>query len=106
MTDQNAAPLKPLVPKPGSISGLCISRAANEQIRGKLSLAFADLGEQTVKNLSRAIGVFGLPASEIAALPVPEFQAAPTSPAAAAPQQAPEPHEIRFCQAPDGVQLA
>jgi hypothetical protein len=28
---------------------LCISRAANDQIRDKLSLAFADLGEQTVK---------------------------------------------------------
>jgi hypothetical protein len=27
----------------------CISRAANDQIRDKLSLAFADLGEQTVK---------------------------------------------------------
>src|SRR5206468_3306480 len=29
--------------------GVCISRAANEQIRDKLSLAFADLGERTVK---------------------------------------------------------
>ncbi len=40
--------------------GVCISRAANDQIRDKLSLAFADLGEQTVKNISRAVGVFGL----------------------------------------------
>src|SRR3984957_6478214 len=30
--------------------GVCISRAANDQIRDKLALAFADLGEQTVKN--------------------------------------------------------
>src|SRR5205085_11174830 len=49
--------------------GLCISRAANEQIRDKLSLAFADLGEQAVKNISRAVGVFGLTARDIAAIP-------------------------------------
>ena len=34
--------------------GVCISRSANEQVRDKLSLAFADLGEQTVKNIARA----------------------------------------------------
>jgi adenylate cyclase len=49
--------------------GICISRYANEQVRDKLSLAFADLGEQTVKNIARAIGVFGLAAKDIAALP-------------------------------------
>src|SRR5882672_9837471 len=49
--------------------GLCISRGANEQIRDKLSLAFADLGEQTVKNIARSVGVFGLAARDIAALP-------------------------------------
>src|SRR5215203_4557144 len=49
--------------------GLCISRAANEQIRDKLSLAFANLGEQTVKNISRAVGVFGLSPADIASLP-------------------------------------
>src|SRR5712671_6836821 len=47
--------------------GLCISRGANEQVRDKLRLSFADLGEQTVKNIARAIGVFGLTASDIAA---------------------------------------
>jgi adenylate cyclase len=49
--------------------GLCISRAANDQIRDKLSLAFSDLGEQTMKNIARAVGVFGLAANDIAALP-------------------------------------
>jgi len=53
--------------------GLCISRGANEQIRDKLSLAFADLGEQTMKNIARAVGVFGLTANDIAALPEEEL---------------------------------
>jgi adenylate cyclase len=49
--------------------GVCISRSANDQVRDKLSLTFADLGERTVKNIARAIGVFGLAPSDIAALP-------------------------------------
>ena len=49
--------------------GVCISRYANEQVRDKLSLTFADLGDQTVKNIARAVGVFGLAAKDIAALP-------------------------------------
>ncbi len=57
--------------------GLCISRAANEQIRDKLALSFADLGEQMVKNIARAVGVFGLAAKDIAALPEEELPQAP-----------------------------
>jgi class 3 adenylate cyclase/pimeloyl-ACP methyl ester carboxylesterase len=83
--------------------GLCISRTANDQIRDKLSLAFADLGEQTVKNISRAIGVFGLAAKDIEALPeTPEPPSGPTrSPPGATYEQ-----KIQFCMAPDGVQIA
>ncbi|MFI4999050.1 MAG: alpha/beta fold hydrolase [Reyranellales bacterium] len=84
--------------------GLCISRGANEQVRDKLSLAFADLGEQTVKNIARSIGVFGLGARDIAGLPEEVLPPAPDG-SAAAPAVLPE-QQIRFCRTPDGVQLA
>src|ERR1700757_4920651 len=82
--------------------GVCISRAANEQIRDKLSLSFADLGEQAVKNIARAVGVYGLAAKDIMSLPdtatlgTPE----PDRPLSVEEQQ------IHFCQTKDGVQLA
>jgi adenylate cyclase len=67
--------------------GVCISRSANEQVRDRLSLSFTDLGEQTVKNIARAVGVFGLAAKDIAALPeeglpqpMPPQPSAPRSP--------------------------
>jgi class 3 adenylate cyclase/pimeloyl-ACP methyl ester carboxylesterase len=84
--------------------GVCISRAANEQIGDKLSLAFADLGEQTVKNIGRAVGVFGLAAKDIRAL---EFAAAPEVPDLPATNELTAyEQEIHFCQTKDGVQLA
>ena len=84
--------------------GVCISRQANDQIRDKLTLAFADQGEQSVKNLARAIGVFGLGATDIATLPEPELP----DPAAEQPSAKwpPAEQEIRFCTSADGVRLA
>jgi adenylate cyclase len=51
--------------------GVYVSHMAHDQIRDKLPLAFADLGEHTVKNIARAVRVYGLSASEIAKLPEP-----------------------------------
>jgi class 3 adenylate cyclase/pimeloyl-ACP methyl ester carboxylesterase len=83
--------------------GVCISRAANEQIRDKLSMAFADLGEQAVKNISRAVGVFGLTAKDIAAIPESAISSSVEDiPATTIRHE----QEIHFCQTRDGVQLA
>jgi class 3 adenylate cyclase/pimeloyl-ACP methyl ester carboxylesterase len=84
--------------------GLCISRAANEQIRDKLALAFSDRGEQAVKNIARAVGVFGLSANDIAVLPEPEIAPSPEPRPVAPPARFEQ--EIQFCMTPDGVQLA
>jgi class 3 adenylate cyclase/pimeloyl-ACP methyl ester carboxylesterase len=91
-------------------AGLCISRAANDQIRDKLPFVFADLGEKRVKNLSRTVGVFGLAAKDIAALPVEELPGArdglvdtgPSRPSGSGGEE----QVIRFCRSSDGVQLA
>jgi class 3 adenylate cyclase len=60
-----AARLQALAP-PG---GLCLSRAAVEQIRGKLDIAFVELGPQAVKNIARPVEAFELSAAAVAALP-------------------------------------
>jgi class 3 adenylate cyclase/pimeloyl-ACP methyl ester carboxylesterase len=82
--------------------GVCISRAANEQIRDKLSLSFADLGDQAVKNIARAVGVYGLAAKDIMSLPDSATLGTPEP----ARKIAPDEQEIHFCQTRDGVQLA
>jgi adenylate cyclase len=35
--------------------GICISRTVHENVRNKLPLNFADLGEQAVKNIAEAV---------------------------------------------------
>ena len=47
--------------------GICISRAARDQIRDKLPVVLEDLGEQSVKNIARPVRVFRI---KPAALPV------------------------------------
>jgi len=60
-----AARLQALAPA----GGLCVSRAAVEQIQGKLDIAFVPLGPQTVKNIARPVEAFALSPAAVAALP-------------------------------------
>src|SRR6266849_465637 len=45
--------------------GICISSSAYEQVRGKVVLEFADMGEQTLKNISRPVRAFSVVASAV-----------------------------------------
>ncbi len=59
--------------------GICISSSVYDQITGKLDLGFQDIGEQTLKNISRPIHVYRVSgAAGVARL-------APIAPPAAAP---------------------
>jgi TolB-like protein len=44
--------------------GICISSSAYEQVRGKIAVEFMDLGEQTLKNISRPVRAYSLDASD------------------------------------------
>lgn len=61
--------------------GICISRAVRDQVRDKLPVAFDDLGEQQVKNITRPLRAFGLSPQAIAAIPelTPQARAASSS---------------------------
>ncbi len=57
--------------------GICLSASAHEQVRGKIEVEFADLGEQSLKNIARPIRAYrvllqGPMAAEPAALPLPD----------------------------------
>jgi class 3 adenylate cyclase len=54
--------------------GICISSAAYDQVRGKVGVEFADLGEQNLKNIARPVRAYTIvrdrPSSAIQAEPV------------------------------------
>jgi len=43
------------IARPGTI---CLSKAARDQVRDKLDIAFEDMGEQTLKNIARPVRVY------------------------------------------------
>jgi class 3 adenylate cyclase len=45
--------------------GICVSGAAHDQVRDKLSFPFADLGDRTLKNIARPVRVYGIAAKEM-----------------------------------------
>src|SRR6516162_10001601 len=50
------------VAEPG---GICISSSAYEQVRGKVTVEFADLGEQRLKNIDRPVRAYAAKASDL-----------------------------------------
>src|SRR3954470_18711605 len=40
--------------------GICISSSAYDQVRGKVAIEFADLGEQRLKNIERLVRVYAV----------------------------------------------
>ena len=53
--------------------GICLSAAAHEQVRDRLDIAFDDLGEQQVKNITRPVRVYRIPIT--LTLPTPSARA-------------------------------
>src|SRR5215208_4143710 len=57
--------------------GICISASAHEQVHGKIEAAFADLGEQNLKNIARPVRAYRIHAGRgspplAPALPLPD----------------------------------
>ena len=50
--------------------GICVSRNVHDQVRDKLGFSFEDMGEQTVKNIARPIGVHRIDLTESAGLTI------------------------------------
>jgi TolB-like protein len=57
--------------------GICISSSAYEQVRGKVSVDFTDLGEQPLKNIARPIRVYAVGPSANAHQTAPLASSAP-----------------------------
>jgi class 3 adenylate cyclase/TolB-like protein len=61
--------------------GICVSRVVRDQIRDKLPYQFADMGEQSVKNIARPVRCYAMTAAAVAMMPpAPEAQLGPTRP--------------------------
>jgi len=56
--------------------GICLSASAHEQVRGKIDVEFADLGDQSLKNIARPVRAYRIvletPPPQPAALPLPD----------------------------------
>jgi len=75
--------------------GICISRQVFDQVSRALKADFQALGPRTLKNIAQPVDVFAI-------APVDRN----AGPGVTAPNAVDLKQEIRFCTAPDGVQLA
>jgi class 3 adenylate cyclase/pimeloyl-ACP methyl ester carboxylesterase len=75
--------------------GICISRQVFDQVSRALKADFQALGPRTLKNIAQPVDVFAIAPSDRGA-----------GPGVTAPNAVDLKQEIRFCTAPDGIQLA
>jgi class 3 adenylate cyclase/pimeloyl-ACP methyl ester carboxylesterase len=75
--------------------GICISRQVFDQVSRALKADFQALGPRTFKNIARPVDVFAIAPVDRGA-----------GPGVTAPNAVDLKQEVRFCTAPDGVQLA
>ena len=75
--------------------GICISRQVFDQVSRVLKADFQALGPRTLKNIAQPVDVFAIAPSDHG-----------EGPGVTAPNAVDLKQEIRFCTAPDGVQLA
>jgi class 3 adenylate cyclase/pimeloyl-ACP methyl ester carboxylesterase len=75
--------------------GICISRQVFDQVSRALKADFQALGPRTLKNIAHPVDVFAIAPVDRGA-----------GPGVTAPNAVDLKQEIRFCTAPDGVQLA
>jgi class 3 adenylate cyclase/pimeloyl-ACP methyl ester carboxylesterase len=75
--------------------GICISRQVFDQVSRVLKADFQALGPRTLKNIAQPVDVFAIAPSD-----------RDEGPGVTAPNAVDLKQEIRFCTAPDGVQLA
>src|SRR6201993_4724250 len=57
--------------------GICVSRVVRDQIGDKLPYPFADLGEQSVKNIARPVRSYAMNAAAVAMTAPAEVQSSP-----------------------------
>ncbi len=87
----NVAARLETISEPG---GFCVSDVVYQSIKGKIELSFVDLGEKQLKNIDTAVRVWRWN-------PDPAGVAQTSATADPAMEQ-----EVKFCTAPDGVNLA
>jgi len=75
--------------------GICISRQVFDQVSRALKADFQALGPRTLKNIAQPVDVFAIAPTDRGA-----------GPGVTGPNAVDLKQEIRFCTAPDGVQLA
>ena len=60
--------------------GICVSSSAYDQVRGKVGVEFADLGDQNLKNIARAVRAYAmLPNRPSPVIPPSRIEATPTT---------------------------